>query len=118
KKAGTISFEGSGTTPTLHQDDLVTLVDNADEKVNLLVYDRTDHGREQGRLICKVPLFESYKSSVENTVVVHHNSIIVQNWHKAPKYLGSLRKMEPGMWRIDVREGRSGCDIIWKNDTS
>lgn len=117
-KPGTISFYGSGTTPTLHQDDLVTITDNADGRVNLLVYDRRNQVSKSERLICKVPLFEINKSSVENTVVAHHNSIIVQNWHNAPTFMGSLRKMEPGIWRIDVREDRSGCDVIWKNSTS
>jgi len=117
-KPGTISFSGSGTTPTLHEDDLLTMVDNADDQVNLLVFNRKNEGRVNGRLICKVPLFEKGKSSVENTVVAHHNSIVVQNWHKAPAFMGSLREMEPGIWRIDVREDRSGCDIIWKNNTS
>jgi hypothetical protein len=113
-KPGAISPYGSGTSPTLLGSDLIAISDNADEQVNLLVFDRRDiPGRE--RLVCKVPSFEKGKSANENSVVGYGNSIVIQNWYNAPKYFGKLGQMEPGVTRIDVREDRSGCDVVWHN---
>jgi hypothetical protein len=115
-KPGVISY-GSGATPTLTGDDLVAITDNADDRINLLVYHRQpDHQGE--RLICKVPLFPEGKSANENSVIGYYDSFIVQNWYGAADQLifGDQRRLEPGVWRIDVREDRSGCDVIWENN--
>lgn len=114
-KPGVISFEGCGTTPTLHgvNDDLVTITDNADGRVNLLVYNRAD-----GRLICKTPLFKEGISANENSVIAYGDSVIVQNWYNAPHVFEAkkdIRQMEPGLVRIDIRSDRSGSDLIWEN---
>lgn len=114
KKPGTISMFGSGSTPTLMGDDLIALTDNADEQVNLLVYKRQDEV-EGERLVCKMPLFEKGKSANENSVIGYNNSIIAQNWYNAPSFMGDMGNMEPGLSRIDVREDRSGCDMVWEN---
>lgn len=113
-KKGTISRYGSGTTPTLLGDDLLVITDNADGRVNLLVYDRRPTLIGE-RLICKVPLFEDGKSANENSVVGYRDSIIVQNWYGASGFFGSMSGMEPGLARIDVRRDRSGCDPVWHN---
>lgn len=110
-KPGTISLYGSGASPSLMGDDLVTVTDNADGRVNLLVYNR--HNAE---LICKMPLFKEGKSANENSVVAYNNSIVVQNWYNSPGFMASMKGLEPGIVRIDVREDRSGCDKIWENN--
>lgn len=114
-KPGTenLSRHGSGSTPTLlgDRDDLVAYTDNADERVNLVVLDRAS-----GEKVCEQPLFEAGASANENTVVGYGDSIIVQNWYGSPPYDGDLLGLKPGLWRVDVYENRSGCEIVWQND--
>jgi hypothetical protein len=57
---------GSGTSPTLFgtEDDLITICDNADEQINLLVLDRA-----WGTEVCKQPLFRRGESATENSSI-------------------------------------------------
>jgi len=115
-KPGVISPYGSGATPTLLGDRYVIITDNADEQINLLVYDRraTPDGE---RLICKTPLFEPGASANENSIVAVGRSLLVQNWYNAPNMIfGDHSQMTPGLWRVDIREDDSGCDVVWQND--
>ncbi|HPM78332.1 MAG TPA: hypothetical protein PK961_14675 [bacterium] len=115
-KPGTISLYGSGATPTLLGDDYLVITDNADEQINLLVYDRRSNVDGE-RLICRVPLFEAGASANENSVVAVGRSILVQNWYNAPSMIfGDHTQMAPGLWRIDIREDESGCDVVWRNE--
>ncbi|MBQ8063157.1 MAG: hypothetical protein IJ230_04390 [Clostridia bacterium] len=84
-KPGAIN-QGSGTAPSLLDVPItsgkekgkvrktVAVTDNADGKVNLLVYDRTD-----GDLIVEQPLFTAGKSVSENSIVANGRSFIVEN---------------------------------------
>ena len=112
-KPGSLTV-GSGTTPTLLGSDLVAIADNADEQSNLLVYLRRDEVVGD-RLVCKVPLFAQYESVAENSFIGYDNSIIVMNNYG---YQGPFRNnvTAPGITRIDVRQDRSGCDVIWTSD--
>src|SRR5690606_31179671 len=56
RKVGQIN-QGSGTTPTLLGDDLVAIADNAEPKMNVLVYRRT--GQAEQRLVCEMSVFEA-----------------------------------------------------------
>lgn len=109
----TLSRYGSGSTPTLlgKENDLVAITDNADRRVKLRVFDR-----ESGREICEQPLFKEGESANENTVVGYDDTIIVQNWYDSPRYDETMLGLKPGLWRIDVREDRSGCGVEWTND--
>jgi outer membrane protein assembly factor BamB len=109
-KPGSIALS-SGTAPTLLGDDLITITDNADVQINLLVFDRIN-----GDEICEVPLFEPNMSATDISMIGYHNSIIVENMYNAPEFLGDYRELAPGLTRIDVREDRSGCDHVWTND--
>ncbi|MDY6863167.1 MAG: hypothetical protein SV062_09275 [Thermodesulfobacteriota bacterium] len=110
-KPGTFAL-GSGSTPTLLGDDLITFTDNADYQVNLLVYRRGKHILGE-RFVGKVPLFEPGASAVDVSMIGHYNSIIVQNIYNAGKFLDDYRNLSSGLTRIDVREDRSGCDVVW-----
>ena len=66
--------DGSGTTPTLVGDEFVAIVDNAPEQVNLLVF-----RQDNGKLVSRLPLFESGSAAVENSVVSYGNSLVVGN---------------------------------------
>jgi hypothetical protein len=114
-KPGVLSWYGSGATPALMDDRFLVMTDNADEQINLLVYRRQVEFAGE-RLICSVPLFTPGNSANENSPIVHGNSILVQNWYNAPKMIiGNHRQMAAGLWRIDVREDESGCDVVWEN---
>jgi hypothetical protein len=90
---------------------LVAITDNADSRVNLLVFER-----QSGRSICKIPLFKEGKSANENTVLAYGDSIIAQNFYDAPPYNEDMWGLKPGLIRIDVRKDRSGGDVVWNND--
>ena len=73
QKPGQLS-QGSGTTPTLVGKDLLAITDNADPRMNVLVYDRRTH-----RQICRTPVFASGASATENSLVAAGRSFIVEN---------------------------------------
>jgi hypothetical protein len=116
RKVGAIN-QGSGTTPTLIGEDYVTITDNADGRINLVVYKRQQQIAGE-REICRVPLFEHNHSATDNSMVALGRSIILENnagyssfyeqkeWHKAGG----------GITRIDIREDESGCDVVWHSD--
>lgn len=115
RKVGSIN-QGSGTTPTLIGDRYVTVTDNADGRINLLVY-RRDRGHTRERLLCKVPLFAEGASATDNSVIGWDRSIIAENnagYSNAQQQTdwGSVRG---GIERIDIREDESGCDVRWRS---
>lgn len=114
RRVGTIN-QGSGTTPTLMGERYVTITDNADERMNLLVYKRLGKHNQDERLICSVPIFDEGHSVTDNSMIAIGRSIIVEN------NAGFINAMDQTDWsnagggivRVDVREDESGCDIIW-----
>jgi hypothetical protein len=113
RKVGTIN-QGSGTTPTLLGENYVTITDNADGRINLIVYKRRQdvQGRRQ---ICAVPLFEEGHSVTDNSMVAINRSIMIEN---NAGYTSSYAQKDwsnagGGIMRIDVRTDDSGCDVIW-----
>ncbi len=113
-KPGTFAL-GSGATPTLLGDDLITFTDNADSQVNLLVLRRA-RDVEGDRLVCKVLLFEPGKSAVDVSMIGYNNSIVVENIYNAGSFLADYRDLAPGLTRVDVRDDRSGCDLVWTSN--
>ena len=114
QKPGTLSH-GSGTSPTLIGDDLVAIADDGDPFTNIVVYQKSA-SIEGERLVCKVPLFGRGKSATENSLLVYGNAMVVQNDY-GHVYTGNALKTSPGIMRVDVREDRSGCDVVWHNQT-
>lgn len=113
KKVGSIN-QGSGTTPTLIGDRYITVTDNADERINLLVY-RREADYEGQRLICSVPLFSKGASATDNSMVAWGRSIFLENNHG---YQNAMQQTDwsavtGGISRIDIREDESGCDTVW-----
>jgi len=110
---------GSGTSPTLlgTEDDLVTICDNADSQINLLVIDRAS-----GMEVCKQPLFRPGESATENSSIGHGDDLVIANngGFKGPFALANT--MFPGLERYRVvRDGDgnpTGCEQVWKNDTA
>jgi hypothetical protein len=80
-----------------------------------MVYRRHEH-IEGDRVVCKVPLFEEARSATENSLMVYCDAMVVQNDY-GHVVEGSAMETSPGVMRIDVREDRSGCDVVWHNES-
>ncbi|CAH0992086.1 hypothetical protein SIN8267_02201 [Sinobacterium norvegicum] len=113
RKVGTIN-QGSGTTPTLLGDDYVTITDNADGKMNVVVYQRQQSFKGD-REVCAVPLFDDGHSVTDNSMIGFNRTIILEN---NAGYSSAYEQKDwatagGGISRIDIREDNSGCDVIW-----
>lgn len=105
--------QGSGTTPVLldyngHR--WLAIGDNADSQINAVVFNR-----DNGDVICKVPLFEPGQSATDNAFIGYRNSIVVENNYG---YQGPLADnwTTPGVSRIDIDpDGSPGqpCTTRW-----
>jgi hypothetical protein len=113
-KPGQVS-QGSGTTPSLMGSDLVAITDNADPRMNVLVYQR-GASVTGPRLVCAEPVFAPGKGSTDNSLIVTGESIVVENnyGYTGPTATENGGSTEPGMARIDV--GTSGCTTVWTSD--
>jgi hypothetical protein len=102
---------GSGTTPTIMRGGSVAITDNADP-MNVVVYRKAD-----GRVKCRVPVFERGASATENSLIASRRSLFVENNHgyQDPFGPGSGALTTPGFARIDVT--RTGCRKAWETRT-
>jgi hypothetical protein len=114
-KAGQINI-GTGTTPTLMGRDFVTLTDNAEPQMHVLVYRRAKE-IPGSRLVCAEPVFRPGNSSTENSLVATDKSIIVENNFGYKDYKTTLNgsTSKPGITRIDLDEDGNGCHTVWTN---
>ncbi|WP_327327558.1 hypothetical protein OG735_37280 [Streptomyces sp. NBC_01210] len=115
-KPGSVN-QGSGTTPDLFGDGYAAITDNADDRMNVLVYRRGTDVPADRRLVCKVPVFGSGASTTDNSLITWGNSIVVENnyGYENPASLTFGRTVVGGVSRIDVREDGSGCDTVWQS---
>jgi hypothetical protein len=103
--------QGSGTTPTLVGPDLVAITDNADPRMNVLVYQR---GKDSGgQLVCGAPVFAAGASDTENSLVAVGNSLIAENnyGYKDPTSTLGGKATTPGIAKVDVVDGT--CSVAW-----
>ncbi|WP_419999236.1 hypothetical protein [Streptomyces boninensis] len=109
-KPGSVN-QGSGTTPTL-LGDYVAITDNADTRMNVLVY-----RRKSGDLICKIPVFGAGASTTDNSLIGWNHSLIAENnyGYENVTSLTSGRSVVGGATRIDIRRDGSGCNVVWKS---
>jgi hypothetical protein len=111
---------GSGTSPTLlgTEDDLISICDNADGQINLLVLDKAIGNPP----ICTVPLFSEGASATENTVVGYGDDVIVVNNAGFGGPFAPANTILPGIERYRVLRdddgNATGCENVWKNTTS
>jgi len=103
---------GTGTTPTLMGEEYVTISDNGQPRMHVLVYDRND-----GRLVCAEPVFQPGSTSNENSLIATDTSIIVENnfGYKDTTATTHGRTTKPGIARIDVENG--ACKTVWTNES-
>lgn len=113
RKVGSIN-QGSGTTPTLFGDNYITITDNADERIQVLVYRRRQDVAGE-RLVCAVPVFDPGASATDNSIIAWGRSMIVENNHGYANVFQQKDwdRVRGGITRIDVREDESGCDVVW-----
>lgn len=119
-KPGAIN-QGSGTTPTLldcprsdgSMAHLVAITDNADNQINVVVYER-----ETGKVLAEVPCFTEGKSVSENSLIAYGRSFIVENNYSAggAAFLSMNPSSEQGVWRIDMNEDCDGAFVAWKSE--
>jgi len=115
RKVGTIN-QGSGTTPTLLGDDYVTITDNADGRMNLIVYRRAQDVDGERR-VCSVPIFQEGHSVTDNSMIGFNRSIMLENnaGYTHARGQHDWSNAGGGITRIDIREDESGCDTIWES---
>ncbi|MBR2414559.1 MAG: hypothetical protein IKB13_08665 [Clostridia bacterium] len=119
-KPGAIN-QGSGTTPTLLDvpcsdgtvRKLCGITDNADSRVNLVVYDRIT-----GETIVNVPLFEEGYSVSENSLIAYGRSFIVENNYSetGAGFLVSDPQSHAGVTRIDMNADCTDAFVAWHSD--
>ncbi|GAA5046776.1 hypothetical protein GCM10023318_12530 [Nocardia callitridis] len=118
RKPGQLSG-GTGSTPTYFGPDTgadyLTMVDNADGQVNLLVF-----GSGSGELLCKTPVLTEGGAGSENSPIGVGNSVFVASTYGYPypavpegagDAVPSTAPFVGGMTRVDV--AGSGCDTVW-----
>ncbi|WP_167471309.1 hypothetical protein [Nocardia arthritidis] len=118
RKPGQLSW-GTGSTPTYFGADAkyLTIVDNADGQVHLLVY-----RSGTGQLVCQVPVLTKGGPGSENSPIGSGNSVFVASTYGYP-YPAVPDDAGPavppsapfvgGMTRVDV--GDNGCHTVWDN---
>jgi hypothetical protein len=116
QKPGQVSH-GSGTTPTLFNDfqgnRFVTIADNADPFMHVLVYNR-----DNGGLIAKQKVFTKlpHKNSTENSLIAVNHSIIIENNYGNidVESTAGNKTTKPGLARVDFTpDGHS--EVVWEN---
>jgi hypothetical protein len=114
KKPGQLS-QGSGTSPTLLGDRWVAITDNADPRMNVLVYDRREGASD--RLHCTVPVFKDGASATENSLTAAGDSVLVENNYGYAGFQSTLlgQSTTPGFARVLIEP--DGCRLAWTNDT-
>jgi hypothetical protein len=107
---------GSGTTPTVMDDGMIAITDNADP-INVVVY-RRDRDVSGEREICRIPVFDRGASSTDNSLVAAHHSLVVENnyGYRGPTSTLLGQTTKPGLERIDVDPDAGTCTRAWRSD--
>ncbi|MDJ0362682.1 hypothetical protein [Rhodococcus sp. H29-C3] len=121
RKPGQLSW-GTGSTPTYFGPatgaDYLTIVDNADDQVELQVYRAST-----GELVCSQPVLTTGGPGSENSPIGFGNSVFVASTYgypypRVPADAGpavpATAPFTGGMTRVDL--GGSGCHTVWDNE--
>jgi hypothetical protein len=100
--------QGSGTTPALVGRDYVAITDNADPRMDVVVYRHSD-----GAFVCSAPVFTAGASDTENSMIAVGNALIVENnyGYQGPESTLLGRTTAPGIARVDIADG--ACSVAW-----
>ncbi|WP_054811631.1 hypothetical protein [Nocardia arizonensis] len=126
RKPGQLGW-GTGSTPTYFGPytgaEYLTIVDNAADRVRVLVYRSGDIAIGGGRSICELPLPGPAGSGSENSPIGIGRSVFVSSTYGYPypavpddagPALPPAAPFAGGMARVDVDD--HGCDIVWDNE--
>ena len=108
-------YQGSGTTPTLMGTDYIAIGDNADPRMHVVVFKRTA-APLANRQVCAEAVFPLIFSDSFNSLVATDTTITVEN-----NYGYDLERTlfggttVPGITRIDLDPGGTGCHTVWEN---
>jgi hypothetical protein len=110
-------YQGSGTTPTLMGTDYVAIGDNADPRMHVVVFRRTA-ANVGNRQVCAEEVFPPRFSDSFNSLIATDTTITVENnyGYDLERTLFGLTTM-PGITRIDLDSGGTGCHTVWENKT-
>jgi hypothetical protein len=110
-------YQGSGTTPTLMGTDYVAIGDNADPRMHVVVFKRTA-APLANRQVCAEPVFPLILSDSFNSLIATDTTITVENnyGYDLDRTLFGLTTV-PGITRIDLDSGGTGCHTVWENKT-
>jgi hypothetical protein len=105
--------DGSGTTPNLMGSGYVAITDNADP-MDVVVYRRAKKV-SASRLVCSAPVFAAGEGSTDNSLIGTGRSIVVENnyGYTGPTATMNGASTAPGITRIDINKGGSGCTPVW-----
>jgi hypothetical protein len=108
---------GSGTTPTIMDNGLVSITDNADPMHMVVYRTKTKLHKGDKRILCKEPIFGKGASATENTILTAGRSLLVENNYGYQDPFGptSGAVTEPGFVRVDVNKKLTGCKTKWTN---
>lgn len=115
KKPGQTS-RASGTTPTVfHQGEFVTIADNAEPQMNVVVADTST-----GSITCQVPVFQPGASATENSLIALGDTIIAENNYGYSPPIASTgggHSTTPGMAAVQLDPSTGTCGKKWENTT-
>lgn len=88
--------------------------DNADGRVNALVYRQQQDTGDMPRLACKQAIFPADRGTTENSLSAVGHSLIAENNFG---YQGPYDNItaEPGLARIDINADGRACTLAWQN---
>ena len=103
---------GSGTTPTVMGKHYVAITDNADP-MNVVIMKRGK--RVSGpRTVCTQPVFGAGASATDNSLIGTARSVVVENnFGYAGITATSGGSTTPGLARVDLNDGGTGCRVAW-----
>lgn len=106
---------GSGTTPTVMGDDLVSITDNADP-MDIVVYRRAKQV-SGSRVVCKQPVFTKGQSATDNSLIATDKAMVVENnyGYKGPTTTENGGTVPGGLERVDVNSDGTRCRKVWKS---
>jgi len=96
--------------------DSVTIDDNADSQINVIVYRRAAQV-SGSRLVCKQPVFEPGFSASFNSLIATNRSISIENNYGYLNLAATIfgNTTAPGITRIDLDDDGNGCHVVWSN---
>lgn len=121
RKPGQLSW-GSGATPSFFTHPkggpMVTITDNAEKQISVLVYDR------DGRKVCQHPVFGSSQAGTENSQIAYRDRIVVASTYgypypALPKGAGASvpesAEFVGGLATIGLNAEGTECSTLWEN---